>query len=198
MYPTVYPNEVLSVIGQRGSGKTYFTKYLISQFPKVLIIDPNHEYKGFGGVIPDIQTLLEILYYDRFQRLVFQPKHLNSEQMNYLCDRIYNYCWDCTVVIEEIRNWCNTRTIPPNMSVLVRLGRHKGIGFVGVSQRACHFHGDILSQAHHIISFRQEYVQDIEYLKQYMGDNASKIKGLNDFYYMVYSMGKNRGIFSPV
>lgn len=193
-------NEILGIIGKRGEGKSVYGRKVIDQVPRGFIFDTMREHSNFGGVITDPSILLTVLSRAKWSKIVYQPQYKPEEpEFNKICKVLFEYNNDFVFMVEEIGDYCNPHYIPKELSRIVRTGRHKGIGFIGVSQRARGFHSDIFSQGHWIVSFKQDHPKDIEFLRSYFGEKAKELKDLPRFHYMVYSVKDGYlGTFEPV
>jgi len=189
-------DNIIFVCGMRGSGKTTFVKWLLTQFNiPVVIWDYNWEHKPLGYVIvhnlTDLQTAAKT-----HSKIVYQPTEKTFIHFDNFCALTLRYD-NFMLVIEEIERFATSHSIPPNLKKLIDIGRHKGIGLTCTARRTLRTNPDIPYNANHIIMFKQHRPQDLQYLATFCGEDVWKLQTLPDYNYLWYD-GKVITIHSPV
>lgn len=85
-------------------------------------------------------------------------------------------CGDCTVLIEEISQWCAPAGLSRELELLIRAGRHKNIRVLGASQRPADVHKLVMSQADLVLGRIYE-ANDTIYLRHFFRE-ADRLKDL--------------------
>lgn len=182
--------KVELILGQRGSGKSYLARHLIAKYTRYIIYDTLGEYNDLGIIIETLDEFKEIflrIYQNDF-RIIYQP--LNpAKDFDEICDLIFE-CGELTFLVEEIDKFCTPQSISDNFANVLQRGRHKNITLIGISQRPFGINRLITSQAKIIYSFIHREPNDINYLKDFIGEEAEKIKDLQQFNFLKWDNGK--------
>lgn len=177
--PSMDSNEVAVISGQRGTGKSTLMRMIAKSTKFVIVYDPMFEHGILGTITNNIDGI------GNLQRVVFQPINNTRETFEKFCDHVWRTRQNVTVFIDELDEHATVNFLPPNFGKLLRLGRHKGIGVVGLTRRIANLNKTAPAQSHHIISFKQTLPNDIEYLMAYIGkENAVKLTELEKFEYL--------------
>jgi len=167
------------VIGQRGTGKSVLTDYLLRQYAdsshKVFVYDTVRDHPNFKRVTPENPSLED---FEEWAEKLFKQG-------------------DLIVGIEEIDMLCSSSQIGPEFKKLISLGRHKRIGLVMTARRIADAHKLAPSQTHHFFIFRMHLPNDVTYLRKFIGDDADKLSTLEDYHFMHWHQGKAQ-ICEPV
>jgi hypothetical protein len=148
---------------------------------KVIIYDPLFEHGMLGVTASNVDDVAQ------FDRCVFQPIKNDDEVFEKFCQTVWERRENVIVIIDEVDEHATVYNLPPNFGKLVRLGRHKGIGIVGITRRIANVNKTLPALSNHIISFRQTLPNDVAYLADFIGwENAAKLKDMPDFTYLHY------------
>ena len=180
----VRTDDVIVIIGKRRSGKSIFFKHIMKPIRRRIIWDYKHEHSDMGYVIHYPNQILEE-WKRGIVHIVFQP--LSKRPHDF--DRFLEVCWklnNYTLGIEEIDQFMSPHYIPSSFAMFIDIGRGKGIGIVGVARRPHKLHADLTSNADHIFCFRQHRPQDIGYLKEWIGEEAEKLREIPEYYFLHY------------
>lgn len=178
-------DDIVAICGKRRSGKTYFTKWLLRRIPKWIVWDYNFEYK-MGDVIVYTLTDLRIQYRQGVKRIVYRPMSKTDEDFEAFCAEAFSYA-NVMIVVEEVERYATSWQIPFSLKRIVDVGRHRGLGLIATMRRTKRVHADILFNADHIIAFHQHRPQDLDYLAEYIGEIAYRLKTLPDFWFLWYA-----------
>jgi hypothetical protein len=130
---------------------------------------------------------LEELTFTGNDNIVFQPISDNVEKFDEFCKKI----WDSNehnfvLMIEEITSYIEFN-LPEYFGRLVRMGRNRGIGIIGISQRPKKLGGTFPALVDDWFIFKFDFPADVDFLKQYIGEeNSERIKNLPQYEYLHY------------
>jgi hypothetical protein len=130
-------NRIVGVIGRKGSGKSTTSRELISCRDRVVIFDLLCEYAS-PNVFTDYDEFLG--YLDRHPRsrmhCAYRPIDERPEDVfEDVCNAVYDAGALCFVV-EEAARFCGPGHLPSGFDRVIRLGRHRAIDTVWITQRA--------------------------------------------------------------
>jgi len=181
--------KVNLIIGQRGSGKSYFARHLIQEAKRLIIYDTLGEY-DIGINVENLDEFKEFFLktYQKDFKICYQPVKPQAD-FDAVCDIVYE-CGDLTFLVEEIDTFCSAQEISESFANIIQRGRHRDITLIGVSQRPFGIPRLITSQAKIIYSFIHREPRDLEYLKAYIGDEAEKIKDLKKYEFLKWDDGQ--------
>lgn len=182
------PNEVIFISGQRGSGKSYWTKQFIRSLPRAVIYDPLGEYRA-DHYFTESDELVEFLENDggRFYTISFNPV---DDDVEYLC-RAALARGDLHVVFEEIDTLSTPYSTPYHLSRLIKYGRHYGIQLAGVSRRPAEVSRLFTSQASRFVIFPQVEPNDIKYWRSVIGAAADGLPSMPAYHYLDVDFNEN-------
>lgn len=173
-------NSITSIFGRKGSGKTTLAKAILQEHARALVLDPQSEYHDLPEVIVERSRRLAIL---RLADLARLPQwHLvvqGLEPPEYLS--LLRVAWelrDALVVIDEAHEYGTAWKPAPEVAKLVRLGRHRGLSSLFVSQRPSDVARIITSQSDAIVAFRQHEERDVRFLHSIFGPQAEELRQL--------------------
>lgn len=151
-------NCILTITGQKGSGKTSLTKLLAQQATRVVIVDRMVEYDGFlaDGFVGAIDYLA--LHWTTDFRLVcrFTSDLYHRELFRFLfyaTERVPTN--QIAVIVEEADFFCSPHGIEPTLDALFKYGRHRRINLVAVARGDTDLHRSVLNNSDCIVAFRQ-------------------------------------------
>jgi hypothetical protein len=203
---TIGQNEVIAVFGKRGFGKTYFVKKaLIPKYRKVLIFDQQFSFPD------DMVTQKEMKKYPGW-KLIEEPRELITEMLKqtkqknlkkriiivYRPDqdqikRDFNFVAEALFrighfmfFVDELHDFLTATMVPTAMSKIFRIGRHKGIGFCGITQRPAHVHNTFKSQVEKAFVFKLSLPPDRKYIEDWLGDQSEVVKDLPKFHFLFW------------
>lgn len=191
-------NQRIFITGKTQSGKTNFAKYLIRQLKNYIIYDIKREYSSFGIVVHTKKEFLTSLKRG-YSQIVIQPNDLSKENFNEICQTIFQKLTNIILIVDEVHKFCTKSSIPYYLNAIVTVGASLGIGFMGISQRCANVHNDILASSEYIISFYQFLDNDINKLKEFLGTEAEKLKNIEYYYFLMFSIfDKKIKFYKPI
>jgi len=188
------PEDVVVVLGVRGTGKSFWAKQqILREHPRVVVYDPNEEYvTGAKGAPPNMRQLTP-MHIDQFidhmattlaaERgqlavAVHSPQRTRAERVQSF-ERFVSMIGDSRnllLVIEE------TGDLPPecndDLCHLARRSRHWGIPVVFIAQRATDIPKTAREQMSYLVSFRQSDPADVRAIRERIGPRADAIANL--------------------
>lgn len=173
-------NKIQTILGMKGSGKTTLAKKLVANRRRLLVLDPNGEYRD--GLI--FETFDDLLAWES----------VDDPDRRYICrfesdDEIgaaLRFAWDTRgwlIVAEEVDLLCSPASIDADFSRIIRHGRHRQLDLIAVSRRPAEVSKLLTSQSDEIISFRQLEDLDLDYLRR-RGFDPAKLAALERFEYL--------------
>lgn len=174
-------NTIISVYGRKGSGKSFLVKEILTEYPRIVILDTLGEYDDaeiettLAGAIRKILSVRDKRVFTISVRLDDVEEYLKLLRLLYEMERI-------CVVLEEVSLYTSPQKIPPELSALVRYGRHKAISLIFVSRRPAETHRDISAQSDVVVSFAQHEPRDIVYFRALFGKGiAGSVESLRQY-----------------
>lgn len=183
---TAKRNLIVTMLGKKGSGKTTLVKAMLDEFPRVLIVDTNREYADSVDVT--FSELPEALDYlknvarqpaDQPFSAAYVPEDIPDDALDFL--RVAYTLENFVLVLDEAHMYCRASVIPQPIMMLVRLGRHRAISQIYVSQRPSTIPRDMTAQSDLIVSFQQHEGRDIDYMTRLFGRDADSLKRLKPY-----------------
>lgn len=180
MIYNIKQTDIITVAGQRGTGKSEFAKKYISDLTiPFIVFDPNAEFVT------------------QFPSNTYVPKTEGVEEFSKFCASIWKR-GNMIIVIDECEEFLQERRpLPPYAAQIVRRGRHRGIGVIAITRRPAELSKTVISLSNYVILYRFFLPNDIKYLSEFIGNTAEKLPTLPDYHFMVYSRGKTT-IHKPI
>jgi hypothetical protein len=181
----VIDNTITTVLGRKGCGKTSLVQDIVREHPRAVIFDPCGEYGAnvgariVTGFAAAARALAQVSRSPTARwRLALRVDGL-EDQLALL--RIAWHLERFLLVIEEAGELCTPQYIPPEVSRLIRMGRHHRISQVYVGQRPSTVHRLVTSQSDLLVSFQQHEDRDVAYLRAVIGPAAETVRELPRF-----------------
>jgi len=188
--------EVITVLGQRGSGKSSWVKKQLPGIPRFILWDTLGEYSEKAGQyegFPEFDNLSDV--YSEIRAAgpngIFQIVYnsLQDEDLNSLCE-IAAAAGPVCFIVEEVDTYATPWDCPIELKALLKKGRHWGVDMIFISRRPAEINRLITSQSQRFIVFRIIEGRDIAYLKSIIGPVADDIPKLDDLNYIDWKHGK--------
>ena len=176
-------NEIIIILGRKGSGKSYLANKISKEIDRIIIADPLNEYKGGHAFFTFGEFKNRI--YDLITREQFRIvcKFTTDEDYIELFDFIFNLR-NFTILIDELDMFAGSKSIAPEVKRLFSYGRHRQINIIGIARRPYELNRLVTSQADKIITFKQTEQRDLDYMKN-LGFNPDELLNLPKFKYLI-------------
>ena len=160
-------DQICTIAGQRGTGKTYKAKELIAGMQRVVIYDPVGEYDPQFSYVPATDSIEE---FEAFMKKIW-------------------FMGNVFVVVDEAERFMkNNGVILPYTYKVINTGRHRNIGMLIITRRLAELHKTPFGLSHIVILFRLFSPNDIKYISGFLVD-AESVKDLPDYEYRVFKVG---------
>lgn len=181
------------ITGKTGSGKSYWIQKHLNQIPSFFIYDPKHTRiynEVYATEITNVQDLQAALA-KGIKKIIYRPFVVDDEAFDLICKLIYN-TGNMTFIVDEMAFHVNNSKIMPYHSVLIRMGRERGIGIWNCTQRprAC-LHNTILSETDHIICFKLMLETDRKKLAESFDPLFLEAHNLGEFCWIYYNTSED-------
>lgn len=183
----------VTVIGGVGqSGKTTFgNRFLVNgDFDFRFIFDPENEAAEKFNLAPT-RTEYDLLTHLLRGWILFDPEHLFGSDyeraFDFFCEWVYAKCEQLpgakAFMVDEVWKLCPNRTIPFDLSNIVRTGRKRGMASVFLTQTPNELPGVILNEVTEFVSFRLQSKAALD-LCESRGFGREELTTLPDCHYV--------------
>ena len=193
----VGPTDVVTVLGQRGTGKSTLAWNFASLMPRLITFCRlgEHKKENYSHIVYNFdqfcETMLALEHSDRF-RILYKfdvESDGHGDEFNEAMRIIY-YRKHLARLIEEVWNFASKNHIPKWLKECYLTGRHNDICMITTSQRPASIHNDILAQTTQLFSGTQTNSNDILSLKEVLGREwAEKLKNLPKYEFIRFQSG---------
>ena len=190
-------NERLFITGKTGSGKSYWVKKQLNQLDRFIFYDPKHEHKDIEGTAVTNLNDLKAALAQGVKHIIYKPFVMDDDVFSSICEIVW-FEGNITFIIDEIAFHATSSSILTWHSVLLRLGRTKGIGVWNLTQRtrSC-LHNTILSESDHVISFKLMLETDRKKLAESFDPLFMEANNLDEFHYIYYNTREDNARIMP-
>lgn len=177
--------DVILIVGMTGSGKTTLARKVRATYPRIITLDPLHEYDGV--IVTDI---------DSFTREIERYSEAwNKTEFNITCrihddeeiERFFRIAYelhDYLLTIEETETYVDPQKKNTAFMKLVRHGRHKEISMLLVGQAMPDFKKGFRRQMTSTCTFKQTEPDDLDLLEKY-GFDPEEVRRLPPHEYLL-------------
>lgn len=165
--------DCLMISGKRGTGKTFFTKWYITEHLlgviKVLIWDPLWQYGDLGKCVHALNSISMSMIENKKEAIVYQPHAVEDTEEHF--DMVAHWIFrtkNMVFIAEEINEYMTPWKIPPRFRALVRRGRNYNIGVMGITHRPAYMSPNYVNQIDHWFIFQQDLKADLDRLVEYI------------------------------
>lgn len=164
------------MIAPKGSGKTTLAVRLIQSLDRCIVFDFLGE-DGYALACDDIvigspRELWGAVHNDRFsvsyRPRVYDPKTLSCPGFDQVCKLAYRR-GDTWLVIDEAHQICRPHNIPVDLLTIARLGRHRQVSCLYITQSFTAVERTLTSQTDTFLFFRVVDPTDLEGIRQRCG-----------------------------
>lgn len=194
---------MITVMGQRGAGKSSWVKAFVFSLSRVLIFDPMGEYTDSNLTkIDDLGELFRFLalHKDTFFQVAFSPE--KDSLFDTVCrvfpESIQEYESGAALdsvwfVIEEVDIHASPQKISEPLSRLVRRGRHYGVSLLFTTRRPAEMNRILDTQSNRFVCFKMIGANEYNYMRSVIGEAAADLQGLNTLEFIEYDGEIRRG-----
>lgn len=154
-------------------GKTNQIKLLLGGLSRCLIVDPFGQYADRAVCLGSYEEIVDYLSQVRpgtgWRISYSAPQPQLVRDFPALCRAMY-LAGHCTLVVEEMDWFCSPWEIPDDFQLLIKSGRNRWAGLIGVSQSPSGIHKDIARQSWEIFCYQLQEPNDLKYVRDYCGD----------------------------
>lgn len=192
-------NEIVSIFGIKGTGKTTLCQKLQRVAPRVVIFDALHEYpesrdprtwhvQSWDGFVAAIRQTLD---QDVFRIVV--KFDVEADSHSDLFDqmlRVLYYRGDVCIVVEEAWQFAPKAHLPKWLNRCILTGRHRDLSMIITAQRPATVHNSLISQSHHVLAGQLFLPHDLRALADFMGDAVHQLPRLKPHHFLHFSPGR--------
>lgn len=193
---TIKQNEIVTICGKRGSGKTYLMKNILKSVHNFFVYDPLHQISISDAYITkNFNDALNVMRKGS-KRIIYKPMQISISEFDILSKMIYNV-GNIMLLVDEADRVMPSRAITKNASALIDLGRTRLIGGIFITRRLARLDSLPISQSDHVIAFKTILPQDVKYLKEFIGELAEQASNLKPYHFLYYD-GNETIIHKPI
>lgn len=190
-------NRIVLVTGQKGTGKTYLAqkiaRSLLDHGRRLFVLSPHNDIN-----IPGLMLVRSVSGFKRIagHSVLCLP---DDDEVASAFFSFVSYLQENSraaplwLLVDELSMFLDVRRPFDAFLHLVRYGRNKGISMIGTVQRVAQVHNDFIANADYKILFRVQEVNDLAYLKRYVGDIAARLPSLPDRKYISVGLPRSSG-----
>ena len=179
-------DQRVGIIGQTRMGKTFLAEHLLSQQPRVVVIDSKHRVNWSGYHLTDnpVAALLA-------DKVIYRPASGAPpadwwfEAVRTLHDR-----GGGIIYVDEMSYIVGPNQMPKSLGDAIRLGGEIGVGIWFSGQESTSIHNTPLRQSEMLIMFYNQGASDREKLAKIVGDMAFATAHLPKYHFVVFVRGE--------
>lgn len=152
-----------------------------------IIVDTLGEHED-GVIVTTPSQLVEAVDKKRFSVIV----RFEDEQKGFIWScKAARAAKDCILIVDEIDMYSNAFKAPPEMSWLVRYGRHNAVHMICIARRPADIWKTLRANTNNFYMLRVVDPDDQKYLGTFISQElALKLKDLKDLEYVCWQRGK--------
>ena len=173
-------NKSFTIMGPKGSGKSWLLKSILDSTPQHLIYDPLNEHPGYRRYVPDDRGSIDELNEVIFERVIpWKPR---------------------LFVVDEANRYIRPKPtpLPQGIADLNDFNRHWGIATGFVCRRPSQFHTDIVELAAYNFFFALHGKNDYVYLEDIRRGLGDAVRALPEYHFIVFTAPSTITIHSPI
>jgi len=196
-------NEIITIFGKKGQGKTAITKLLTFQELKPsIIIDPLKQFTS-GLIFHSPDALWEYLrepttraeFFARNQRLIlhyFDDSKAGLAKKEALYGNLVKYIKNFLLIVDEIDMHFHSHA-NSKLSEIYKYGRNNNISIISTSKRPASVHNDCIEQTDIFILFKTATPDALNQVIKFWEDKEAReaLKKLNHLEFMAYNTNKD-------
>lgn len=179
-------DDLVTITGIRGQGKSYLLKKIIAQTDSYIVYDAVHEHGSKDHVVCSDLNSLSFHLNKGHKKLIYRPKFISIDEFDWICAAVYN-SGNRHLYVEEANRVMPNNKITLHASELIDLGRHRNVGMTVITRRIALLDKLPVSQSSHMMIFRTILPNDIKYLEEFIGPIAQDAKQLTNYRFIYYN-----------
>lgn len=194
--------DCITVVGQRGCGKSHLAREINNLFPRSLIIDPAYDWIEGEKVNSFDQLTTKLINKknnnDKKFKLIFQfnPDQGNKDAyFNHILRLCYHF-GNLQVVIDEVQLFTNPHYLPEYFKNLLFIGRHKGVSIMAITQRPAQLNKSILSQSSHVFVGQLHEKNDLRSVADFLNEDTDKLIQMPKRHFLYFSPENGKKIIT--
>lgn len=176
---------IVTILGKAGSGKTYLTREtILPAVPRpVFICDPMAEFSTLGLQFDSARDLWGYVTEGRRNDSQVYTLRVTRDGDAEALFRMLTVAKEpCTLIVDEVSNYCSPHKIEESLKRLIAYGRHWGVNIISTARRPAEVHKDVLAQSDAVVTFKQTERRDLKALS-YIAEEA---EGASDLDYAAH------------
>lgn len=172
------------ILGRGGKGKTTLALAWTRARPRVLIFDPNGEAAHAAGavVVDDPARLVQLVRDMGRFRICWRGFATMGGEAFEWGNRVALAAEHLTLFWDEVDRFTGSHP-PPAAELVINAGRHRNLAVIACSRRPARVPRDLTANASRIVAFGSQEPSDLDYLRTFMGSEASAaVPGLAAFH----------------
>ncbi len=190
--------DCFTIVGTRGTGKSYLAREINALFPRSVIFDPARDWSD-GEIVRSFDDFSKkltekITKSEKKFRIIFQfnPDDSNKETtLNHALRLCFNYK-NLQVVIDEVQLFTSPHSLPSYLENCLFVGRHNGLSVMCITQRPARLNKSILSQSAHVYVGQLHERNDLRAVGDFLNEDLARLISLpkRQFIYFSPEFGK--------
>jgi len=185
---TIKTDDVVVVIGHRGSGKSWLGKKLAQKFPRLIVWNFMLEDMPLGYPVETPKALIEAIK-KKVTHIVYNPLHKNEAEFEQVNKIIFSIGYNYAYYVEETDFFARSKYIPFWFNEILNRGRHHGIALLCVARRIFNLNPSVHFNANHIFVFNTTDGRDLTYLRN-IDARLEEAKNLPKYHYLWWQRGE--------
>lgn len=183
--------EIVTVVGQSGSGKSSWVQKRLPDLSRFILFDSLCEYTGFDVYQDDKEGIFN--HVKKIKNGIFQTIYRcvqgdEAADFDFICS-LAEAVEDVTLIVEEVDQYATPAYCPIKLKRVLKIGRHSGISMVFVSRRPAEVNRLITAQSRRFICFQMLEPNDVRYMRAVIGAVADEIPTLDKLSYIDWNHG---------
>lgn len=199
---TIKPDESVTIIGRKGTGKTKILLYLLGLIKpigvhRIVILDTKQvgDFKGFPSVT-ELRHLHKAV--ERNAIVVYAPNKYEMREPSYI-EGFFEWCyerWNVTVVVDELTSIVWGNDVPDSYKDITDRGRAKHVSIWQGNQKPVFVPHAALSEADHFFVLDLNMKPDREKMAGIIGDEA-KVRPPDKHGFWYYHQSLRSPVYCP-
>lgn len=163
-------NNIMTIVGRKGSGKTELAKYLTQNEHRLIVWDFLGQFEC-NDICNHTAKIEYAIKHSSFNIAVRLPEHYFPS----ICQWI-KQIGNCTFLIDEIDMVSSPSEVPPELNYLIQYGRHcvgekdtgHGVDLIATARRAAEIPRAFTANSDDIFVYQTHEPRDLTYLGRFM------------------------------